>query len=155
MTRDNALLGQDLLLLRNRRDQTTRDRGRDLSTRVRPETNQRDLETVFGPENMAQALLLRMLTSEGELRQLGHPTYGSRLHKLIGEPNTEANRNLAKLYALRAINQEPRVEKILRADVRQRRDDRGGVDIDMQLKIVETATPLNLVVPFFFSTEQT
>ena len=154
MSRNEALLGQDLLLLRNRRDQNDRDRGRDLSTRVRPETNQRDLEVVFGNENIAQALLLRFLTAEGELAALGHPGYGSRLHELIGEPNTEGNRNLAKLYALRAVRSEPRVEKVLRANVRQRLDDRGGVDIEMDLKIVGSETPLNLVTPFFFTTEQ-
>lgn len=154
MTRNQALLGQDLLLLRNRRDQNARDRGRDLSTKDRPETGQRDLELVFGNENIAQALLLRFLTAEGELTALGHPTYGSRLHELIGAPNTEANRNLAKLFALRAVAREPRVEKVLRADVRQRADDRGGVDIDMQLRIVGSETPLNLVAPFFFTAEQ-
>lgn len=154
MTRNEAPLGQDLLLLRNRRDQSDRDRGRDLSTRMRAETNQRDLEVVFGNENIAQALLLRFLTAEGELSRLGHPDYGSRLHELIGEPNTEANRNLAKLYALRAVRREPRVDKVLRADVRQRRDDPGGVDIEMQLKIVDSETPLNLVTPFFFTAEQ-
>lgn len=153
MTRNEALLGQDLLLLRNRRDQNDRDRGRDLSTRARPETGQRDLEIVFGNENISQALLLRFLTAEGEMAALGHPNYGSRLHELIGEPNTEANRNLAKLYALRAVAREPRVEKVLRATVRQRADDRGGVDIEMQLKIVNSETPLNLVTPFFFNAE--
>lgn len=148
-------LGTDLILLRNRRDQSDRDRGRDLATGERPGTGAIDLATLHGTENIAQALLLRFLTAEGELAPLGHPRYGSRLHELIGEPNTEANRNLAKLYALRAVQREPRVERVLNANVRQRRDDRGGVDIDLRLKILGEDSPLNLVVPFFFNTGAT
>lgn len=151
MSLSNERLGKDLILLRNRREQTRRDRGRDLSISERAGTGGTDLDTVEGAENIAQALLLRFLTAEGELADLGHPRYGSRLHELIGEPNTEANRALAKLYALRAVRREPRVEQVLSASVRQRRDDRGGVDIDLRLKIIDTDTPLNLVVPFFFN----
>ncbi|PUB12421.1 GPW/gp25 family protein [Yoonia sediminilitoris] len=151
MSIDHERLGKDLILLRNRREQAQRDRGQDLQTETRDITGARDLATVTGAENIAQALLLRFLTAEGELAPLGHPHYGSRLHELIGEPNTEANRSLAKLFALRAVQREPRVDKVLSASVRQRTDDRGGVDIDLKLKIVEADTPLNLVVPFFFN----
>lgn len=151
MTLIEERLGTDLLLLRNRRYQSDRDRGRDLATRTRPETGLVDLTPLPGIENIAQALLLRFLTAEGELAPLGHPGYGSRLHELIGEPNTEANRNLAKLYALRAVKREPRVERVLAANVRQRTDDRGGVDIELKLKILKEDSPLNLVVPFFFN----
>ncbi len=155
MSLDHERLGTDLILLRNRRDQAQRDRGRDLMTGTRPGTGGIDLATVDGAKNIAQALLLRFLTFEGELAPLGHPRYGSRLHELIGEPNTEANRSLAKLYALRAVQREPRVEKVLSATVRQRADDRGGVDIDLRLKILDTDSPLNLVVPFFFNSGAT
>jgi phage baseplate assembly protein W len=142
-------LGRDLELLRDRRFQNDRDVGRDLAVR---DTRGRgkDLTVVAGVENIAQALLLRFLTAEGELEALGHPSYGSRLHELIGEPNTEANRNIAKLHVLRALAQEPRVEKVLSASVSQSRADRGRVDIRLQLKIVAADTPLNLVFPFSF-----
>ena len=155
MSFDHERLGKDLILLRNRRDQARRDRGRDLVTETRAITGGVDLATVEGSENIAQALLLRFLTAEGELEPLGHPRYGSRLHELIGKPNTKANRSLAKLFALRAVQREPRVEKVLSATVRQRADDRGGVDIDLRLKILDTDSPLNLVVPFFFNSGAT
>ncbi|MBW4710444.1 hypothetical protein KX928_21855 [Roseobacter sp. YSTF-M11] len=145
-------LGTDLILLRNRRAQTDRDRGRDLVTAERPGSGGIDLSTVHGVENISQALLIRFLTNEGELAELGHPTYGSRLYLLIGEPNTEANRNLAKLYALRTVQSEPRVERVLSAEVRQGRADPARVDIDLRLKILGEDSPLNLVVPFFFNT---
>lgn len=150
MTAFEDRLGVDLELLRNRRFQHDRDVGRDLRTRARPGRGGVDLATTGGPENIAQALLLRFLTGEGELARLGHRRYGSRLHELIGEPNTEANRNIAKLHVLRALSREPRVEKVLSASVTQSRADRGRVDIALNLKIIDTDTPLNLVFPFSF-----
>jgi phage baseplate assembly protein W len=142
-------LGSDLELLANRRFQDDRVGGSDLKARPSA-TRAYDLATVAGVENISQALLLRFLTRQGELAPLGHPTYGSQLHRLIGEPNTETNRNLAKLYALQALDGEARVEKVLSARVRQRPSDRGGVDIDLTLKIIDADTPLNLVFPFSF-----
>jgi phage baseplate assembly protein W len=61
-------------------------------------------------ENLAQALMLRLLTPRGSLRDLGHANYGSRLHELIGRPKNETNRNLCRLFVLEAVAQEPRVE---------------------------------------------
>jgi phage baseplate assembly protein W len=147
-------LGADLELLRNRRSQHDRDVGRDLSIVAR--RGALDLSTVAGVENIAQALLLRFLTAEGELAPLGHARYGCRLHELIGELNNEANRNVAKLHVLRALSQEPRVEKVLSATVTTAPADRGRIDIALRLKIVSSDTPLNLVFPFSFNaaTEQ-
>jgi phage baseplate assembly protein W len=66
---------------------------------------------VSGDDNLAQAVMLRLLTPRGELAALGHPQYGSRLHELIGMPNTETKRNLIKLHILDALGQEPRIER--------------------------------------------
>lgn len=71
------------------------------------------LGVVRGRQNLAQALMLRLLTRQGALAPLGHPDYGSRLITLIGRENDESNRNLARLYALDALQQEPRVRKVL------------------------------------------
>jgi phage baseplate assembly protein W len=150
MSKFEERLGSDLELLENRRFQDDRAGGSDLKARWRAATDAYDLAIVAGAENISQALLLRFLTPQGELADLGHPTYGSRLHELVGEPNTETNRNFAKLFALQALAGEPRVEKVLSAQVRQRASDRGAVDIDLTLKIVRTDTPLNLVFPFSF-----
>ncbi|MEM9010942.1 MAG: GPW/gp25 family protein [Pseudomonadota bacterium] len=149
MTAFEERLGTDLELLRNRRMQHDRDVGRDLVTAPEDPAGI-DLATIDGAENIAQALLLRFLTAEGELSDLGHPRYGSRLSELIGEPNTETNRNLAKLHVLRALGQEPRVEEVLSARVSQSRADRSRVDIALELKIIAQDTPLNLVFPFSF-----
>ena len=90
----------------------------DLTTKVRvfrrprpgePDT-QTDLAPVDGRENLAQALLLRLLTPRGTLAALGHSEYGSRLHELIGRRKTEELRNLCRAFVLEAVAQEPRVE---------------------------------------------
>lgn len=90
----------------------------DLTTRVRPVRQARagerdattDLATIEGRENLAQALLLRLLTPRGSLRLLGHGEYGSRLGELIGRRKTEELRNLCRAFVLEAVAQEPRVE---------------------------------------------
>jgi phage baseplate assembly protein W len=65
---------------------------------------------IDGRENLAQALMLRLLTPRGVLMALGHAQYGSRLHELIGRNKTEALRNLCRAFILEVVAQEPRVE---------------------------------------------
>jgi len=69
-----------------------------------------DLGLVDGRQNLAHALILRLLTPRGSLADLGHAGYGSRLHELIGERKTESLRNLCRAYVLEVVAQEPRVE---------------------------------------------
>lgn len=76
-----------------------------------------DLQSVSGRENLAQALILRLLTPLGDLAPLGHPEYGSRLTRLIGQNNDSRSRHLARLYVLEALAQEKRVAKVLAIDV--------------------------------------
>lgn len=73
----------------------------------------RDLSAVAGRENLAQALILRLLTRQGALAPLGHPEYGARLVDLIGQPSNETTRNLARLYTVEGVTQEKRVLKLL------------------------------------------
>jgi|GEM_PF-412427 len=69
-----------------------------------------DLDAVAGRENLAQALILRLLTPRGSLAALGHAAYGSRLGDLVGRLKTEAVRNLCRAFVLEAVAQEPRVD---------------------------------------------
>ncbi len=112
----------------------------------------RDLEAVRGRANLAQALVVRLMTGRGELAALGHPRYGSRHHELLGRPNTETNRNLLKLHVLECLTQEPRVE-VLALDVQPvpGRENRDKVRVEASLRIKGDPDPLNLVVPFSFS----
>src|SRR5262249_50300314 len=59
---------------------------------------------------LAQAIVNRLLTRRGELAQLGHPNYGSRLHVLVGELNNTRTRGLAELYIRDSLAQEPRIQ---------------------------------------------
>jgi phage baseplate assembly protein W len=69
-----------------------------------------DLVTIAGRENLAQALMLRLLTPRGALAALGHASYGSRLHELIGRNKVDPLRNLCRAFILEVVAQEPRVE---------------------------------------------
>ncbi len=77
----------------------------------------RDFALATGRQNLAQALIARLLTPQGELAALGHPSYGSRLHEVIGQPNTETTRNLARLFVIDAVKQERRVAEIVAIEV--------------------------------------
>ncbi len=108
-----------------------------------------DLATSGGESSAVQFLVDRLKTERGELAALGHPEYGSRHHALIGSPNTDRTRNLIKVYVLEALRFEPRVEKVLSADVRATSTPpRDTVQINLTLLLIGNPTPLNLVVPF-------
>jgi phage baseplate assembly protein W len=109
----------------------------------------RDLRVAAGLDNLAQAIANRLKTRRGELAPLGHPEYGSRHHELVGEPNVDRTRNLIKLYVLQALRNEPRIEKVTRAVVAAEHDPpREIVRIELELRVLGTPDPLNLVVPF-------
>lgn len=72
-----------------------------------------DIQRVSDRSNLAQALILRLLTPRGALTPLGHPQYGSRLVELVGQLNNERTRNLARLYTLQALGEELRVKEVL------------------------------------------
>jgi phage baseplate assembly protein W len=149
MTQTNERWGNDLRLLRNLERQNDRDRSHDLSTRVRSQTNQVDLDVLSGADNLIQALLLRFLTPTGELTLLGHPDYGSRLFELIGELNSETNRNRAKLFVLQALAAEPRVKKVTNVTVSANRADPTRMDIKISLIPIDSDSAINFVFPFF------
>jgi phage baseplate assembly protein W len=140
--------GSDLRLLRDLENQNSRNPGNDLFVTRQTQTGI-DLATLARAENLQQALLLRFLTPVGELALLGHPDYGSRLFELIGELNSETNRNRAKLFTLQALQAEPRVKEIRSVTVTQNRADRTRMDIKVSLIAVDSDTLLNLVFPFF------
>jgi phage baseplate assembly protein W len=150
MATEHERLGRDLRLLVDLERQNSRDLGRDLMTAPRPDTGGVDLARVAEVENLQQALLLRFLTPVGALAHLGHPDYGCRLYELIGEPNTETNRNRAKLYTLIALKAEPRVKAVKSVTVTTRRSQPTRVDIRLSVETIDTDTLLNLVFPFFF-----
>lgn len=150
MATTNERFGSDLRLLSDlTRTKSSRDPANDLSKRLRVETGKLDLDTFSQADNLIQALLLRFMTPVGELTLLGHPDYGSRLVELIGELNSETNRNRAKLFTLQALQAEPRIKEIRSVTVTQSLRDRTRVDINVSLLPIDSDTLLNLVFPFF------
>jgi phage baseplate assembly protein W len=119
------------------------------ATRAGLPITSRDLTVADGVDAITQAIANRLKTRKGELTSLGHPDYGSMHHTLIGEPNVERTRDLIKLYVLQALRQEPRIQKVLKADiVAEHSPPRDSVRITLSVKLINSPTPLNLVVPF-------
>jgi phage baseplate assembly protein W len=154
---DERLLGTDIRLLGDLETAEHRLRGTDLVTYPRPASSLTDLQPLSGLADLQQALLLRFLTEVGELAHLGHPTYGSRLHELVGEPNTETTRNRAKLFALQALQDEPRVERVLSLSVTNLPPTsalasttgrfRDRIFVNATLRVLRVPNPVNLVFP--------
>jgi hypothetical protein len=105
-----------------------------------------DVKTISGIDNLEQAILHRLRTRKGELKDLGHPNYGCEIYSMIGEPNNETTRGLLRLMVIDALRQEPRIDEIVDVEVRPRRLRVGpgsadaealhSVDIDVFVKAV-------------------
>lgn len=113
---------------------------------VRQPMEPRDLGRVEGRANLGQAIVLRLLTPVGSLEYLGHPEYGSRLVELTGRLNDEPTRNLARLYTLQALAQEPRVVEVLDLVVRASPDAPDVITIGFSVRPVDDADPLALAL---------
>lgn len=133
MTEDRQrLFGDDLLL-------AERAGGLDLVSDWRG-----DLALGHGNENVLQALTLRLKVRKGDLAALGWPTYGSRLHELIGEPNNPRTHAILMAHARTAIEQDPRVSHVI--DVRTvPSGERHTVTIVMDVQLIDRKSPFNLV----------
>jgi phage baseplate assembly protein W len=108
-----------------------------------------DLQLVSGRENLGQAIVHRILTRQGELAELGHPRYGSRLHDLIGQPNNEATRDLVRLYVKECVMQERRVKEIAAIRVSPYSGNPHAVVLDITVVPIKSNVPMNLVFPYY------
>nr|QNO53400.1 hypothetical protein JNHLJEBA_00010 [Methanosarcinales archaeon ANME-1 ERB6] len=133
----NELLGRDLKLV-------DEELGSELA--ISPSG---DLETVGEELNLGQAIIHRLRVRRGELSELGHPRYGSRLYELVGEPNNERTRELAGLYTRECVAQDPRVKEIVNITVEVPKDDPDRIDINLSVLPIGSSTVLNIVFPFY------
>jgi len=104
----------------------------------------RDFTLVSDRDNLAQAVIIRLLTPRGELAALAHPDYGSRLPELIGRRRTETTRNLAKLYVIEALKQERRIAEIIQVTVSDMPGDRHRITIFIQIKPINDSRIIDL-----------
>lgn len=100
------------------------------------ELGDKDIETVDGLENLVQALRLRLLVDRGELSDLGHPNYGSRVRDLIGEPLNSANLELLRRYVRQTLLQDPRVDEVLQIKVKPKNATGDEIDVDFKVTAV-------------------
>ncbi len=108
-----------------------------------------DLQTVSEEYNVGQAAVNRLRTRKGELLDLGHSRFGSRLSDLIGEPNNERTRELVRNIAKEALSADPRIKEIRRIDVRPSKSDANRVEIEVTVIAIQSETPINIVYPFY------
>lgn len=108
-----------------------------------------DLQTVAEELNVGQAVISRMRTRKGELLDLGHSQFGSRLYELIGEPNNERTRELVRNITREALNADPRIKEIRRIEVKTSRFDAHRVDVEVTVIAIQSETPINIVYPFY------
>ncbi|MEM1546352.1 MAG: GPW/gp25 family protein [Candidatus Methanomethylicia archaeon] len=106
-----------------------------------------DLETISDEDNLAQAIIHRLMTSRGELTELGHPDYGSRLDELIGEPNNERTRNRAKTLVLECLAQESRIKEIVSVNVNTNPLDPNRIDIEIVVVPIDSRRTLSITYP--------
>lgn len=106
-----------------------------------------DLSTVSGFDNLAQAIIVRLLTPKGELAPLGHPEFGSRLHELIGEPNNTAHRALMKLFILESLAAERRIEPDVKVLIEPMKGVFDAVAVTLDVKPVGAASVV-VIGPF-------
>jgi len=116
--------------------------------------NKGDLAIVSGRDNMVQAIMNRLNTRQGELTELGHPGYGSRLHELIGENNNEKTRRLAELFTRECLSQEPRIKDVVWVKVETADSERDILRISVSVRLIDSPEILNLVYPFYLNPEE-
>lgn len=95
-----------------------------------------ELTVIDGLDNLGQALALRLLTEVGELRAIGHPTYGSRVRERIGEPLDRANLELLRRLVRKALSSDPRVKEVRSVRLSPRADTPGVVEVQASVMAV-------------------
>ena len=112
-------------------------------------SNNGDLKTVDGRQNLAQAMINRLLTRKGELRKLGHPQYGSRLYQLVGELNNARVRGLAEIYIRESLGQESRIVEITQIEFApvSRSQGRNVMQASISILPVGSSDPITITIP--------
>lgn len=136
MANQQEQLGRDLKL---RFDQT----GADLVAAF-----EGDFDTVADEDNLAQAIIARLATDEGELYDIGHADYGSRLHDVIGEVNNATTRQRIKAKVEECLVQETRIKQVANINVVPDPDDPHAVDIEIAIVPIKGSGYLTVSFPF-------
>jgi phage baseplate assembly protein W len=112
-------------------------------------SNSGDLEVVNDRDNVIQAIWNRLATYQGELSDLGHQDYGSRLDDMIGEPNTPVTHRIIETMVKNCIGKDHRIEKIIEVKAIAHRSDPNRIEILVYLKLHSDHDKLKLELPFY------
>lgn len=107
----------------------------------------RDFKIVSGKGNLAQALKSRLETLRGELGL--HPTYGSDLYTLIGQPNDDSTRNTAVTLLTEALQDESRISSITAITVSTDAKIRNVIRLTATVVLEEIDEEVDLYYNFF------
>ncbi len=113
-----------------------------------------DLDVISGEDNLAQAIIHRLTTEEGELEDVGHADYGSRLYDIIGEPNNEMTRNRIRNTIRFALSQEPRIREVTEIRVRSDNHDPNLLYIAISVVPEGEGRTLSITYPFDLEGEE-
>ena len=107
-----------------------------------------DFETVSDEHNLVQAIIHRLTTEEGELYDIGHADYGSRLHELVGEPNNARTRERLKSLIKECLAEEPRIIEVTDIKVAPNQYDPNRLDLEITVRATGKGTLITLGYPF-------
>jgi len=107
-----------------------------------------DFETISDENNLVQAIIHRLTTDQGELHDIGHADYGSRLHELVGERNNLRTRERLKNLIHACLAEEPRVLEVTDIKVTPNQYDPNRLDIEITVLPIGKSTFLSVVYPF-------
>jgi phage baseplate assembly protein W len=112
-----------------------------------------DLKIADGIENLTQAIISRLSTSKGELYDIGHPNYGSRLYELFGQPNSETTRKEISKAVFECLAEETRIKEVIEVSVKTDLKDPNCLNVGIIVIPIERNIPLSLVYPFNLEVE--
>ena len=107
-----------------------------------------DIEIISEESNLVQAIIHRLKTDEGELHDIGHADYGSRLHELIGEPNNTRTRERVKNLIHACLAEEPRILEVVEIKVTPNAYDLNRLDIEITVLPIGKTNLINVLYPF-------
>lgn len=132
-------LGRDLYLV-NLNEEALKSRGQ-TDELFSLATSKQDLRTVYGNDNLIQAIVLRLSTKKGTMPL--HPDYGNEFHSLLGSRLTYDLLNKLQVYIRKAINEEPRVKD---NSVKVSSKDGQTVDVEVHVNPIDAEEQLDIAL---------
>jgi phage baseplate assembly protein W len=106
-----------------------------------------DIDAISEESNLVQAIIHRLKTYQGELYDIGHADYGSRLHQVIGEINNARTREKVKNLIHACLAEESRILKVVDIKVTPNAFDLNCLDIEITVLPIGKNNFLNVYYP--------